>query len=301
MLICYVCSHAQAQVTYTTAALADAFLATGSAGNPAGTNLTSLNFGAAGILVIAPAASVKGEFQSVIKFDLSGATNLFNAAYGTNYWTVDSISLQLTSNYGVGGVQPDNSLFPTISGGQFVIEWLSNDNWVEGTGTPKQPTNDGVTYDSIPGLLSGAHEILCTNVYSPPGNNVPVIYTLPTHTNLVNNVRQGGGVSFLFYAADDQIAYLFNAYNFGGSNEPLIHVTANKPRLKILSGYLTNSSFHLTGQGAVNGQYQIQASTNLASTNWQILGAVTADNSGMIKFDDTAATNHPQRFYRISR
>lgn len=288
-------------MTYTTTSFADSFLATGSPGNPWGTNLTGLNFGAAGILVVAPASSVKGEFQSVIQFDLSGATNLFNATYGTNNWTVGSISLQLTSNYGTTGVQPDNLLFPTISGGQFVIEWLSNNDWAEGTGTPKQATTDGVTYNSLPYLLSGAHAILCTNTYSPPGNNVSVTYALPLDPNLVNEVTNGSDVTFLFYAADDQIAYLFNSYNFGGSNEPLIHVTANPVQLKILSGYFTNANFHLTGQGSANGQYQIQATTNLITTNWQTLGTAGADSAGLIQFDDTSASNQPQRFYRLSQ
>jgi hypothetical protein len=301
VLIWFICSRAPAQVTYTTTSFADSFLATGSPTNPAGNDLTGLNYGAAGILVVAPAASTNGEFQSVIQFDLSGATNLFNATYGASNWIVSGISLRLTSNYGATGDVPDNSLFPTISGGQFVIEWLSNNNWVEGTGKPKQPTTDGVTYDSLTTLLSGAHDILCTNTYSPPGDNVPVTYSLPLNTNLVNEVMQGGDVALLFYAADDQIAYLFNSQNFGGNNEPLIHVTASPTPLKILSGVFTNGNFQLTGLGAANQQYQILATTNLTTTNWQIIGTATADNAGMIQFSDTTASNQSQRFYRLSQ
>jgi hypothetical protein len=297
------CSIATAQVTYTVTTSADAFLATGSTNNPVGADLTDLNFGAAGTLVITPASSVKGEFQSVIKFNLSGATSLFNATYGTNNWTITGLSLELTSNYGTSGVQPNNAIFPMISGGQFIIEWLSNDNWAEGTGTPNLPTTEGVTYDSLPDLLSGAHEILCTNTYVPPGNNVPVTYTLPLDTNLVNGVSGGGDVTFLLYAADNQIGYLFNSYNYGRGNEPLINVTValNAVQLKILSGYFTNGLFHLTGIGGMNLQYQVQANSNLATTNWQTIGTATADSAGMIQFDDTTITNHPQRFFRLSR
>ena len=190
--------------------------------NPEGTDLTGLNFGGAGTLVVAPAASVKGEFQSVLKFNLTNAVAMFNTNYGAGNWTITNISLELTSNYGTSNVQPNNAIFPVINGGQFVIEWLSNDDWVEGTGTPNLPTTDGVTCDSLPDLLSGAHEILCTNTYAPPGNNVPVTYTLPLNTNLVADVSGGGDVTFLFYAADDQIGYLFNSYSYGRGNEPLI-------------------------------------------------------------------------------
>src|SRR6266481_2097290 len=152
LVICFV---ARAEVTYTGTTSADAFLATGSSNNPVGTDLTGLNFGGAGTLVVAPASSVKGEFQSVIKFNLSNGVALFNTACGTNNWTVGGISLELTSNYGVGGVQPNNPIFNVINGGQFVIEWLSDDDWVEGTGNPNLPTTDGVTYDSLPSLLTG--------------------------------------------------------------------------------------------------------------------------------------------------
>ena len=209
---------AKAQVTYSGTTSADAFLATGSPGNPEGADLTGLNFGGAGTLVVAPATSVKGEFQSVLEFNLTNAVGLFDTNFGAGNWTITGISLKLTSNYGTGGVQPNNAIFPAISGGQFVIEWLSTNGWPEGTGTPNLPTMDGVTYDSLPDLLSGPHEILCTNTYSPPGNNLPVTYTLPLDTNLVAEVAGGGDVTLLFFAADNQIGYLFNSYSYGRGN-----------------------------------------------------------------------------------
>jgi hypothetical protein len=167
---------------------------------------------------------------------------------------------------------------------------------------PNLPTTDGITYDSLPDLLSGAHEILCTNIYSPSGNNVPVTYTLPLTTNFVNDVTAGGDVTFLLYAADDQIGYLFNSYSYGRSNEPLLQVAAalNTMPLKILSGYFTNGLFHFTGIGGTNFQYQLQANSDLTTTNWQMIGTATADSTGAIQFDDTT-TNQPQRFYRLSR
>jgi len=291
---------AKAQVTYSGTSFADAFLATGSAGNPEGADLTDLNFGGAGTLVVAPAASVKGELQSILEFNLTNAVGLFDTNFGAGNWTITGISVKLTSNYGTAGVQPNNAVFPMISGGNFVIEWLSTNGWPEGTGTPNLPTMDGVTCDSLPGLLSGAHEILCTNTYSPPGNNVPVAYSLPLDTNLVAEISAGGDVTFLLYAADDQIGYLFNSYSYGRGNEPLILVTANLMPPEILSGYFTNDSFHITGRGAANLQYQIQATASLAINLWQILGTVTANSAGTIQFDDSTISNQSQRFYRLS-
>jgi hypothetical protein len=290
---------AEAQVTFTNTTSADAFLATGSPNNPVGTDLTQLNFGGAGTLAISPSNALRGEFQSVIRFDVSGAVSLFNTAYGTNNWSVSSILLQLTSNYGTAGQQPNNRIFNVISGGQFVIEWLSNTNWVEGTGNPNLPTMDGVTYASLPDLLSGAHEILCTNTYVPPGTNVPVIYTLPFNTNLAAAVTSGGSISLLFYAADNQIGYLFNSHEYARGNEPLIEVTAN-PVFRILSGNFTNAAFHLAGFGPTNLQYHVQVISDLTATNWQNIGTATSDAAGLIQFNDTNAAGNNQRFYRLS-
>lgn len=291
-------SVSEAQVTYTTSTSQDAFLATGSSNNPDG-DLTGLNFGAAGTLAISPPSADKGEFQSVLEFNLAGAVTLFDTTYGTNGWIITAISLELTSNNATNGIQPNNPIFNAISSGNFAIEWLSDDTWIEGTGTPNLPTTDGVTYDSLPDLLSGPHEILCTNTYSPPGDNVPVTYSLPLNTNVVNDITNGGNLSLLFFAADNQIGYLFNSHEYGRGNDPLVHVTAS-PSLRITSGRFTSGAFHLTAAGGDNMQYQVEAITNLATTNWITIGSVTADGSGAIEFDDPGATNQ-QEFYRLSQ
>jgi len=286
-------------VTNSSMTTADAFLCTGSPNYQGGADLTGLNFGAAGTLAIASASSPAGEFQSVIRFNLAAGVAVFNAAYGTNNWRITGVTLDLASNYGVAGVQPNNPIFNVISGGQFVIEWLADDNWAEGTGTPNLPTTDGVCYNSLPALLVPPHEALCTNTYSPPDNNVHVFWPLPLTTNLVADLGGGGDVTFRFYAADNQIGYLFNSYKYGRGNEPYLHVVAT-PLLTILSGTFSNGMFQLTGIGNNHTPYQIQFNTNLATTNWKTIGTATADGSGKILFDDVSATNAP-RFYRFSQ
>jgi hypothetical protein len=293
-------SIGKAQVTVTNMTVADAFLATGSPYNPEGADLTELNFGAGGTLVVAPASSYGGEYQSLLKFNLSNTVCLFNTNYGAGHWLITGVSLALTSNYGTSGVQPNSAAFPVITGGKFAIAWLSNDHWAEGTGTPNVPTTDGVAYNSLPDLLSGPHEILGTNTYTPPGNNVPVSYALPLTANLVAETACGGNVTFLLYAADNQIGYLFNSYNYGRGNQPRLLVTA-APLVKILSGTFTSGVFRLAGVGSNNTSYQIQASTNLAVANWLTIGTATADSSGAIQFADAGASNQPQRFYRFSQ
>ena len=159
---------AGAQVTNSVMASADAFVCTGSANYESGADLTTLNFGDAGTLAIAPANAAKGEFRSVLRFSLTNVVSQLDTNFGPGQWTITSLTLKLTSNYGVGGVQPNNPIFNTISGGQFVIEWMSDDRWVEGSGNPSQPTTDGITYAELPTYLVALHVPLCTNTYTPP-------------------------------------------------------------------------------------------------------------------------------------
>jgi len=72
------------------------------------------------------------------------------------------------------------------------------------------------------------------------------------------------------------------------------------PLRPVLSGEFTDGGFQLIGVASDNATYQIQASTNLAATNWQTIGVATADGIGNILFEDYSATN-AQRFYRLSR
>ena len=208
---------------------ADAFLAAGSAGNPVGANLTGLNFGGAGTLAIAPASSTQGEFDSIIMFNTASAVAQFNSLYGAGQWQITGFNLQLASNFGGQGEQPNNAIFNNINAGSFGIDWLAYDNWTEGTGggngSPGYPTTSAVSFNSIPTLFSAGSASLGTFAYSPPGDNVYVNYTLPLSASLTADAVAGGDLSPYFYAADDQVSYLFNARSFS-SNHPELSLTA---------------------------------------------------------------------------
>ncbi len=220
------CADTSFTINNTTA---DAFLASGSPGNPAGTNLTSLNFGGAGTLAIAPASSTKGEFDSIIKFNTSAAVGQFDTAYGAGNWRITGVTLSLASNFGVQGAQPNNNIFNKINAGSFGINWLANDNWTEGTGggmgSPGYPNNSSVSFNSISSLFSPGSSSLGVFAYAPPGNNIYVNYSLPLNGSLVSDASAGGDVSLYFFAADDQVGYLFNARSFA-ANHPELTLTA---------------------------------------------------------------------------
>ncbi len=184
----------------------------------------NLNFGSAGTLAIAPASSGKGEFDSVIMFNTASAVSQFNTTYGAGNWTITGLKLSLASNYGTQGAVPNNNLLNMVSGGSFGIDWLANDSWVEGTGGGNGAANGAVSFNSISNLLSPGYDSLGTYNYTPPGNNVYANYSLLLDANLVSDAAAGGAVSLYFYAADNQVSYLFNSREFA-SNHPELTVT----------------------------------------------------------------------------
>jgi hypothetical protein len=213
---------------------ADAFLAAGSTNNPVGSDLTSLNFGGAGTLAIAPAGSTKGEFDSVIRFNTAAAISQFNSTYGAGNWQITGFNLQLASNFATQGSQPNNNIFNTINAGNFGINWLSNDSWTEGNGggmgTPGFPGNSLVSFDSIPSLLAPGYDALGIYTYTPPGNAGYRNYSLPLDAGLVSDAAAGGDVSLYFYAAPgSQVGYLFNSKEFGSNHPELTIIAAAVP------------------------------------------------------------------------
>jgi len=215
------------QTSYTiNNSTADAFL---SGANP------TLNYGAAGTLAVAPASSTKGEFDSVVLFNTASAISQFNTTYGAGNWTITGLMLSLSSNFGIQGEQPSSTLFNTINAGSFGVDWLSYDAWVEGSGsgsgTAGYPGTSAVSFDSIPALMSGTVDSVGTFTYTPPGNNnnTYLNYGLSLDANLVADAAAGGNVSLYFYAADNQVSYLFNSRSFSTGHPELTLTAAPVP------------------------------------------------------------------------
>jgi hypothetical protein len=201
--------------SFTLNPVMDAFVTTGPSGN-----LSVNNYGGAGALDVAAPGLSKGEFQSVLQFDLSGAATSFNTQFGAGQWNIQSITLSLTAT------SPNNAIFNSSAAGQFGISWMQNDSWTEGTGTPAAPTTTGITYSSLPSFTSAGDESLGTFSFAG-GTSGSATYTLSLTPGCLSDASAGNLVCFRLFAADSAVSYLFDSRNFGTSSaRPLLTVVA---------------------------------------------------------------------------
>jgi hypothetical protein len=65
----------------------------------------------------------------------------------------------------------------------------------------------------------------------------------------------------------------------------------------IVGGFRSNGVFKLCLVGEPGRTYQLQANTNLSTTNWVVIGVMESTN-GVWRMVDEGAMNQPWRFYR---
>ena len=211
-------------------ASADTFVTAGSASSDSGS--PTANYGATGALQVSASGSAKGEMQSLLRFNLAGLKTTFDTEFGVNGWEIQSITLQLGTNDGTDGTQPNSLIFNAINAGAFRVDWLSNDGWVEGTGKPSAPTTNGLTFAALPGFRSANDEALGTFNYQPVGDtNPPTVpaatYALSLGAGIIDDAEDGAPASLLLSAADEEVSYLFNSRTFSAvANRPLLIIEA---------------------------------------------------------------------------
>jgi hypothetical protein len=191
------------------------------------------NYGSAGALSVSASGLPKGEFNALLKFDLAGLKTSFDTTFGAGLWAIDSISLRLTST------APNNPIFNGFQAGPgpsnvntaglFAVQWLSDDSWIEGNGTPAANNNvpGAVTFSTLTNYLGGADEALGTFSFNgaTSGNST---YNLGLATAFKADTTAGNLVSLLLLPGDSSVAMLFNSQNNGAvGNRPLLSVTAS--------------------------------------------------------------------------
>jgi hypothetical protein len=202
--------------SFTAQPFADAFVTPGATGS-----LSTSNFGGAGSLAIAAPGLPQGEFQSVLQFDLSAAQSSFNAQFGAGQWTVQSVTLQLTSS------PHNNAIFNNIAAGQFNVSLMQNNSWVEGTGTGGIPSSDGISFSSLQGTyINGATDQALGTFSFPGGSSGQNSYALTLSSGLVSDVATGGDLSLRLFAADNAVSYLMTARSGSSTARPDILIQA---------------------------------------------------------------------------
>ena len=215
--------------TFTLNPSADAFVATGPTAN-----LSGNNYGGAGALSVAAPGLAKGEFQSVLQFDLSTARASFDTQFGAGQWSIQSVTFSLTAT------SPNNAIFNSSAAGQFGISWMQNDAWTEGSGTPASPGATGITFSSLPSFLSAGDESLGTFSFGG-GTSGPATYSLSLTPGFSADAEAGDLVSLRLFAADNAVSYLSDSRSFG--------TAAARPILSIVA-VPEPGAFSLAGAGA---------------------------------------------------
>lgn len=164
------------------------------------------NYGGAGALGIAAPGSAQGEFQSLMRFDTSSAVSAFNASFGVGQWTIQSITLKLTST------APNNAVFNAQAAGPFAASWMQNDGWTEGSGTPAGPTTTGITFATLPGFLGALDESIGSFNFGG-GTSGSSTYSLGLTSGFLSDVTSGGQLSLRVFAPGTPIGYLFTSRN----------------------------------------------------------------------------------------
>jgi hypothetical protein len=184
-----------------TTALADAFVATGPTGN-----LSGNNYGGGGALAIAAGSLPNGEFQSVLRFDLSSLRNSFDAQFGAGEWFVNSVSLQLSSS------PHNNAVYNEVAPGLFGVSLMQNNSWTEGTGNASNPANNGITYNTLQNTFINNAADQSLGVFGfPGGTSGTLVYTLDLNSDLNADILAGGTASLRLFAADNAVSYLFSS------------------------------------------------------------------------------------------
>lgn len=212
------CAALRAGVAVTLTAASDAFLLQSEPGN---------NYGAGGALCVAGDAaggSSSSRFDTLLGFNAGPAFEAFDAALGAGQWDIAAAELTLFEV-----AEPSNALFPR-GVGQTEVRWLSIEEWTEGTGGPRSPTMDGVTWGDLSGLLTGAAiEPLCIMPnQSVAGGDGFRSSPLALPPGFAGALASGGSITLHLTAVSSGTGFTFHSRNFADPTvRPMLTITAS--------------------------------------------------------------------------
>lgn len=177
------------------------------------------NFGGGGLLAVSAAGLPNGEFQSLIRFDTAAVAAHFDTLYGAGRWSVYRVRLSLNAT------PPSNSTLNPASPGSVAVRWIANDAWIEGTGTPRNPTIDGVTWSTLPQLSGPTDEPIGAISYAGQisGRLAAQLTLAPL---LLDDIENGRMLTLRLSAGDAAVSAVFNSRSFfADTNRPQLTVS----------------------------------------------------------------------------
>ena len=225
-------------------------------------NAPTSNYGGAGALSVSGATATNGSgvamgiADTFIRFNTAAMVTNFDSLFGTNNWVINGATLVVTEV-----AAPMNNLFDRGKGA-FQISWISNDDWIEGTGTPATPTTDGIVYANEPTLLTN---VVNLGTFTNAAANSTTPYPLSLPAAFVADMNAGGDVSLYLNAADSRTGFTFDSRSFTTTNQqPFILISA-VPQPGVANLSLSGTDVVISATNGVAGDtYIVWASTNLA-------------------------------------
>jgi len=191
----------------------------------------TLNYGLGGGLGASGSAALNatgeqmGLLDALIRFDTAATVALFDAAFPGG-WDIQSAVLRINEQ-----ARPNNAMY-NQGQGDFEVLWLADDSWVEGTGTPKTPTTDGVSYGDLPALLGPLDESLGTYPNNGPNaadDFIDIFCSLSLASNFIDDIKNSGLLTFRLTAASDTLGLQFAAMqNKDDTSWPYLTLTADE-------------------------------------------------------------------------
>lgn len=178
------------------------------------------NYGGAGALAVSASGLPKGEIHSLLRFSLASALSDFDQAFGSGNWVLDGASLQLTAAFS------NNAIFNTSAAGQIAADWLADDTWVEGSGSPMSLSTTGFSFDLLPALVANGSEGLGLFAFNGSVSDTAT-YNLAISPGFLADVQAGSLLSILLSPGDAVVSGVFNSRNFATvANRPVLILSA---------------------------------------------------------------------------
>ena len=215
LLVVAISATTPAAVVVSVNPVADAFLSASHA---------SSNYGGAGALEISAAGLTNGQFQSLLRFDLSSVKSGFDSSFGAGNWTLTGVQLLLSEE------SPANlpNFFNPSAAGLVGVTWMSITAWTEGTGRPLAAGSTGVTFNDLPSLTSINDQSLGSFSFDGGTAGGQQTYSLTLSSGLLGDTLAGNLTSLRLSAGDSSVSALFTANNNAGpaGDHPLLSFTA---------------------------------------------------------------------------